>query len=361
MFKLFFPDLKMLFRNKQSAFWALMFPLMFTFIFGAFFGKSSTSGNLILINQSNTEIAKTLETTLKDVNIFKINTDYTDIEKAKDQVKEGKVAAVLVIPENFGALLPSAPKELMVIDDPANATTNVALLGFLDKFNTNLTFQINKINNPAFQVKEDKVNKKELSYFDFVLAGLLGLALMNASIVGIAVGMSKYREDKIFKRLTTTPMKSWWFIVNEVLSRLVLNFLQITIILLVGKYIFGAHIYGSFFVIYPIALLGGILFQLLGFVIASIVKTTDAAQGAAMAITIPMMFLGGVFFPIDGLPKWLFSIVQYLPIAPLLRMLRSVVLEGNSPLTNPVNLVIVLCWIVACLVIASLRFRLNEE
>jgi len=149
--------------------------------------------------------------------------------------------------------------------------------------------------------------------------------------------------------------------VNEVLSRLVLNFLQVSIILLVGKYVFDAHIYGSLLVIFPLALLGGILFQLIGFAVASIVKTTDAAQGAAMAITIPMMFLGGVFFPIDGLPKWLFSVVQYLPIAPLLRMLRTVVLEGGSPLTNPINMIIVLAWIVVCLFFASWKFRLNEE
>ena len=95
--------------------------------------------------------------------------------------------------------------------------------------------------------------------------------------------------------------------------------------------------------------------------IASFVKTTDAAQGAATAITIPMMFLGGVFFPIDTLPKWLIAIVQYLPIAPLLRIIRGVVLEGNSPFFNPSNIIIVMIWIVACLVIASWKFRLREE
>jgi ABC-2 type transport system permease protein len=81
----------------------------------------------------------------------------------------------------------------------------------------------------------------------------------------------------------------------------------------------------------------------------------------ATAITIPMMFLGGVFFPIDTLPKWLFSVVQYLPIAPLLRIIRGVVLEGNSPFFNPINIIIVLLWIIACLSIATWKFRLSEE
>jgi len=361
MAKLFLSDLKMLFRNRQASFWALMFPLMFTFIFGFFFGNKSTSGSIILINNSNTEIAQSLEKGLVDSNLFKINTGVKEVDAARDQVKKGKVAAVVIVPENFGAMLPDAPKNITVIDDPANIQINAILLGFLDKFTTAVTFQVNQIQGPLFSIEEEKINTKELNYFDFVLAGILGLALMNASIIGVSVAMSKYREDKILKRLTTTPMKSWWFIASEVSSRLIMNVIQVSLILAIGKYFFHAHIYGNIFVIYLLSLVGAVLFQLLGFVVASFTKTTDAAQGAATAITIPMMFLGGVFFPIDSLPNWLISIVQFLPIAPLLRIIRGVVLEGNSPFYNPINVILVLAWILVCLVLATWKFRLSEE
>ena len=134
-----------------------------------------------------------------------------------------------------------------------------------------------------------------------------------------------------------------------------------TIILLVGYFVFDAHIYGSLFVLIPLVLVGAILFQLLGFVIASFSKTADAAQGMATALTIPMMFLTGVFFPIDQLPKWLYSIVQFLPLAPLLRMIRQVMLEATSPFDNPINAIIVAAWIVGALLISIWKFRLTEE
>lgn len=361
MLKLFWADLKMLFRNKQASFWALMFPLMFTVIFGLFFGKNATNGNVIIINNSKSEIAKTIETTITDSKLFTINTSEKNVDSAREMVKKGKVGGVIVIPAGFGDLKPNAPRDITVINDPGNATTNTILMGFLDKFNTELTYKMNGIKATAFQVVEEKTNTNKLTYFDFVLAGMFGLALMNASIMGIAIGMNKYREDKILKRITTAPVKTWWFITGEVLSRLVLNFLQITVIYVIGKYVFDAHIYGSIFMLYLIALIGAIMFQLIGFALASIVRTVDAAQGAAMAITIPMMFLGGIFFPIDTLPKWLYSIVQFLPLAPLLRIIRGVILEGASILSDPTNLIIVGAWIVGCLIIASWKFRLNEE
>ena len=362
MLKLFLADLKMVFRNRQYAFWALMFPLLFTFMFGFFFGDNSTSGgNLILINNSDTQVATTLVKVLEDSRQFNISKDITDPNQAREQVEKNKVAASIVIPKDFGAITPDAPREIEVIFDPGNSTANAILFGFLDQFINQATFQAAGVKDRLYSIKQVKTNPNELNYFDFILAGILGLALMNSNIISIAVGMSKYREDKILKRITTTPMKTWWFIVGEIASRLVMNFIQVTLILVIGKYLFHAHIYGNILVVYGLALLGAVLFQLLGFVIASFVKTTDAAQGAATAITIPMMFLGGVFFPIDTLPKWLFSVVQYLPIAPLLRVIRSTVLEGESPLTNPTNLLIVFIWIIVALILASWRFRLSED
>lgn len=360
MFKLFIASLKILTRDRGLLFWSLMFPLMFTFIFGFFFGKgSSNAGTVILINNSTSQIAQTFEKTITDSGLFKVQKE-TDSAKSETLLKNGQAAAIVSVPQDFGAAVTNAPTQIKVTYDPATSQQNSIVLGFVSSFLTNTNFQINHI-NPTFSVLEDKTNTHILSYFDFVLVGLIGMALMNSSVQGIAIGMSKYREDKILKRITTTPLPSWKFIVAFVLSRLVLNVVQVVLIVSIGVYFFKAHIYGSYLLIFLFAMLGAILFQLIGFAIAGAVKTTEAAEGMATAVTIPMMFLAGVFFPIDQLPKWLYFFVQYLPLAPLLRMMRQIALESNSPLTNPVNLIIVGVWILVMLILAAYKFRLNEE
>jgi len=360
MWSLFKTDLKMLVRNKQALFWSLMFPLLFTFIFGFFFGKNSSGGTIEVIDKAKTPASETMITALKDAEIFKVN-EGTEIDKSEEEIKKSKISAVILIPEKFGTQAPDAPTEITLAYDQGNAQVGTILSSFLDKYLTQMSFQVQNA-QPIFSIDLQKVGSdNKLSYFDFVLAGILGLALMNSSIIGIAVGMSRYREDKILKRITTTPVKPWWFILAEVSSRLVLNIFQISLILTIGIVFFDAHIYGNYFILYGLAILGAILFQLIGFMIASFVKTTDAAQGAATAITIPMMFLAGVFFPVDALPKWLYFFVQYLPLAPLLKMIRGVALEGQSPFYVPSNIIIVLTWIVIALIISSYKFRLSDE
>lgn len=360
MLKLFWALLKILTRNRQALFWSLFFPLMFTIIFGFFFGKGNNSaGTVALVNHADTSISQTIEKTMENTNLFKVDKNVNE-KDASTLISNGKLSALVVIPENFGAQTPDSPTKIKVLYDPGNLQSSAVIVSYLNNVLTGVNYQIQNA-KPIYGVDEEKTNTHILTYFDFVLVGLIGLALMNSSVQGIAINMATYREEMILKRLTTTPLQPWRFIIAQVISNLILNIFQISLILAIGVYGFGAHIYGSYFLIYLFGIIGAILFLSIGFVITSFSKTAQAAQGMATAITIPMMFLAGVFFPIDQLPKWLFSIVQFLPLAPLLRMIRQIALESISPFSNPTNIIIVLAWIIIGLTIASLRFRLSDE
>ncbi len=360
MLKLIQLNLKMLFRQRQSLFWSLAFPIMFTLIFGFFFGGEETSvGTISVINKSETKLANRIETTLTDSDVFKIR-ETENIEEAEGLIETNDIVSVIYIPEDFGALSPESPKEIDVYLDPGNLTSNQVITAFLGNMLTGANFKVQNV-EPIFSINEVSSTSNELTYFEFVLVGLIGLALMNSSVQGIAITMSKYREDQILKRLVTTPIKPWRFVFAEVLSRLVVNIIQITVILAIGVYGFGANITGSLWLTVVFALISAFLFQLLGFVVASFSKNADAAQGMSMTITIPMMFLAGVFFPIDQLPEWLLSVVEWLPLAPLLRMLRAVMLEAKSPFLDPINMIIVITWIVVAAAISIYRFKLTDE
>ncbi|MCR4277945.1 MAG: ABC transporter permease [Candidatus Berkelbacteria bacterium] len=357
--KLFIANLKMLSRNKQLLFWSLAFPLIFTAIFGLFFGKDITAGNVILINESKSELATTLEKTFTDTNLFKVRKE-TDVEVAKKLLKKNQASSIVVVPATFGDVSPEASKTVTVLYDPASQQAGSIVISFVDKVLTGVNYQLQNA-KPIYGVTGEKTTSGSFSYFSFVLIGLIGMALMNSNVQSLAINMARYREDKILKRITTTPLPTWQFILAEVASHLVLNILQVGLVIAIGVYVFGGSVGGHVALLFALSLLGAVLFQLIGFVIASATKSASAAEGMSTAITVPMMFLSGVFFPIDQLPKWLFSVVQYLPLSPLLRMMREGALENLSPWSTPQNFIIVLAWIVAALLFAIRRFRLTEE
>lgn len=360
MYKLFIADLKMMFRNRQALFWTLLFPLVFTFIFGLFFGKSDVSaGTLALVQDSHTVLSQNIVQAIQGSGVFTI-TQATDLNQAKTLINTNKANVALLIPNNFGAQIKNAPTNLQIIYDPGNNTSYSVLTGLINNILTEVNLKVQGARS-IYGIQASTTTTRSYTYFDFILIGLIGMALMNSSIQGVAIAMSTYREKKIFKRITSTPLSPTIFILSEVLSRLVLNFVQVSLILLVGVYGFKAHIYGNIFLVYLISLIGGLLFQAIGFAVAASSKTTQSAEGMSQAITLPMMFLAGVFFPIDQLPKIVYNIVRFLPLAPLLRILRGVAIDSVSPLQSPKDILLVLAWVVVMLWIAIRRFRLSDE
>jgi len=360
MLNLFFANLKLLARDRQLLLWNLVFPVACTIIFGFFFGKNSTSaGTVALINKSNSELATTVEEAMNSSGLFTVRKE-TDLNTSKTLMRKGRVNAIVFIPETFGQTGEGTEKEIRLVYDPADPQASSVVNGFLSQLLTTANYKIQGA-HPIFSVKEELAVNSSFNYFGFVLIGLLGISVMSSAIQGIAVSMSQYREAKILKRITTTPLASWRFIGAEVLARLVLSTVQIGLIQAVGVYAFKASMPGNVPLLLILALIGAILFQLIGFIVAAFSKTTNAAENMAITITVPMMFLAGVFFPIDQLPKWLYSIVQYLPLAPLLKMMREVAFDNTGIFGDPQNLAILLAWIIAALIIAGYRFRLADE
>ena len=359
--KLFIADLKLLFRNKQSLFWAIAFPLIFATIFGFFFGSgTSGAGTVVVINQSSSTLAQGLVKNLNDQTTFTIKTE-SNSDSVRDEIKKGTAGAAVIIPEQFGEPTEAAPKNVVILYDPGALQTQAAIEGYLNQYLTQANFQALHA-TPIYGFDLQKANADStFTYFDFVLIGLVGMALMNSAIQGLAITMARYRDTQILKRITTTPLKPWVFIAAEVLSRLVLNAVQIALILGIGVKFFSAHITGSVPLLLLISLFGAILFQLLGFFVATMSRNTDTAQSMSQAITVPMMFLSGVFFPIDQLPHWLYSVVKFLPLSPLLRSMRSVALEGGSLANNVSDLTLISVWVIALAIITTYRFKMNAD
>lgn len=360
MYKLLVANIKQLTRNRQALFWTMVFPLLFVFIFGAFFGSDTMNvGTITLVNESDSELAQTIENTFRESDAFKLE-EVSSLDEGKDLLARNQAVAVLQIPPKFGTLESDDPRELQFVTDPGSAQSASIVSSVLSSILNQATLEMQSA-SPLFSINQQSASANKVTYFDFILAGLIGLSLMNSAVQGIAISIAKYRDEKILKRIMSTPLPAWKFTIAEIISRMLLNFVQISIILAVGIYVFNANIYGNFAMIYLIALLASVLFLTMGFVVAAFAKTTEAAEGMATAVTVPMMFLGGVFFPIDLLPQWLFNIVSFVPLAPLLQMLRGVMLEGASIVSEPRNLILVAAWIVALLLLAIWRFRFTEE
>jgi ABC-2 type transport system permease protein len=202
------------------------------------------------------------------------------------------------------------------------------------------------------------VGGNQLDYFDYVLPGLLAMGLMQFTMVGIAASVARFRETQVLRRLTATPVSPLAFIAGQVLARLAVSVVQVFLLLGTGL-LLGGTIVGNLAWVVLLAVLGNLVFLALGFAVAGRAPTVDAANNLAGLITLPLMFLSGMFFPIASLPGPVRVVAEWLPITPLVDGMRSVVLEGVGLGALGSELSLLAIWVVLSFALARLSFRMG--
>lgn len=363
--KLFIASLKILFRDRLTLFWGLAFPVMFVVIFGLFsFGGGAGTTRLAILDQAKTNASKQLIEAMRQIKFFKVNETIANEAEAKKTLQDGKLEAVIIIPESFGALssngAPPDTIEFTVYYDKANLIEYELVRSALNQFVDELNLMLMGVPK-LFSLKEESLEARNVSYMDFLLPGLMGMGLMFNGIILVAVDMTRYREQRILKRIRGTPLPPRTFIISQVLAYLVLVFLQASLIILVGTSFFGATIHGNLLNLYVMTLVGTLIFLNLGFIVAGLSRTASGASGLSQVIGMPLMFLSGTFFSTDGLPAVMQSVVQFLPLTPLMKALRAIAIN-DAPFTSlGPELLYVGVWLIVTFLIALKVFKFQTD
>ena len=361
MLKLFAASVKMLYRDRQSLFWALMFPIIFTVVFGLFDFSQAPEVRIAVTAEAPSPVSAALERGLGEVDSFEVNRT-TDVDAARRDLMDGEVDVVLSVPPIPAGEGPrSSPviqsTAVTVFYNESNFESNQFALGVIERIVDRMNLQMAGVTTPPLSVEATGVAARSIEYYDFLLPGLVAMGVMNFSITGMAIAVARYREQRILKRILATPLRPFRFLTAQVLSRLLLALVQAALIVAVGVFLFGANIYGNVAWIFILATVANLIFLNIGFAVAGRARNPDSAQGIASAVALPMMFLSGVFFPTDTLPQVMQAIVKFLPLTPLIEALRKVSLEGLSIVDTGPQLLLLGVWGVVSFALAAMNFR----
>ena len=357
--KLTWASIKMLYRDKQALFWAMVFPVLFAVVFGLFDFTDVPEARFGVVSEGASPVSEALASGLGEVDSFTVE-ERDDLAAARRELEEGELDVVLAVPEAPTAepgATTSEPIEVRVLFNESNQDVNQFAIDAVQRIVGQLNLELAGISTPPLRLEEEGVAGRSIEYYDFLLPGLVAMGVMNFSIIGMAVAISRFREQRILKRILATPLRPVKFLSAQVLARLLLALVQAGLILAVGVYLFGAQIYGNVLWLFVLATLANLIFLNIGFAVAGRASNPDAAQGIGNAVALPMMFLSGVFFPTDTLPQIMQTVVQFLPLTPLIEAMRMVSIEGLSIIDTGPQLLQLGAWVVVSFLIASRAFR----
>jgi ABC-2 type transport system permease protein len=174
-----------------------------------------------------------------------------------------------------------------------------------------------------------------LTFISYLAPGLIVLSLMSNGLIGNAETMATYRERGILRRIHTTPMPLWQWLLAHIVVGAIVMVGQSFLMIITSMLVFNARYdtWGLLAAI-PSVVLGAVMFMAMGQAVAAMVSKAKTVAVAAQVINVPLMFLGGLWTPIEMLPDWLQAISKYLPSAMMADLVRAPMLATFNIETN---------------------------
>lgn len=288
-------------RNRSSAAFVLLFPVILTLVVGFVFmhGHPFEKRYVAVVGAEDAPLARSVDALapFEEVRVGKERSEAEAIGKLRARM----ASAVVTRAEGEGVRIVVGPRDQLF---------GRGLLGALPV--------------PA---KLDVLEVPRWGYVHYLFPGLLTFSVMLSGLFGMGYPMALYRQNLFLKKLATTPLPRVTFVAAQVAARTLLVLAQIALLVLAAWLGFGMHFtFASIAWLFAIATLGLFVFLGAGFALACVIENADLVVDVISAVNMPLVFLSEIFFPLEALPRLLEVIGGILPSTQMVRLLRAVLL-----------------------------------
>lgn len=189
---------------------------------------------------------------------------------------------------------------------------------------------------------------------DFLVPGLLALAVMSTSMVSLGIATAYERYYGALKRLLGSPLPRVSLIAAKTLAVLLIEAVQITILLVIARVLFGWSPNAAPGIAIAAFALGSMAFAGLGLLLAGTLRA-EATLAVANGLYLVFLLLGGFILPLDRLPEPIAEAAHALPAAALTDAVRAALSGSTQSALGP--LALLAGWAVVAMGAAALTFR----
>jgi ABC-2 type transport system permease protein len=358
-------------RSKLRLVMLVLMPLFMMVMTGYIFPSSNTISNIpvAVANQDSGVQGSIFYDSLKAVNNvtkMMVLSDANDYDDIKLKIQDGVINAGILIGVNFSAELESGRQGIItVILDQANPQMSIMV-------ETTLNELIRQLGTQYAQFELANVTYAELvpyspsfrgiypgnpSYFEFMAPGIMTMVVMMALMTGLPHAISYEKDIGTLDGMLTAPIKKISIILGKSLAQTVRGLIQGIIVLILAILLFDVVINGSLLLVFLVLFLNVFSFVGMGILITSFTGKEETATMMMMTIMFPMMFLSGVFFPIQQMPVFMQTIAKFFPLTYAADAMRKVMILGANIPAISMDLIFLIVFGGVLLLVAIPMFK----
>jgi len=291
-----------------------------------------------LLDADRSEFSRSILASLSNSDYFALVREAADERGAERMLATGAVQFVVTIPADFSRRLVRGERPALLVE--ADATDPVATGNAIASLNQlALTALEHDLTGPlaplatqpgAFEVRVHALYNPEAVTQYNIVPGLMGVILTMTMVMMTGLAITRERERGTIENLLATPATALEVMTGKIVPYVLIGFVQVTIILILARVLFGVPMAGNLFLLYCAVLLFIAANLTLGLTFSSLARNQLQAMQMTFFFFLPSILLSGFMFPFRGMPGWAQTIGEVLPLTHFLRIVRGILLKGNT-------------------------------
>lgn len=340
-------------------------PILQLILFGFAINADPKALPTAVLSADNSVFSRSFVSAMENTGYFRVERSVATAAEGERLLQLGVVQFFVTFPENFSRALQRGERPVLLVEadatDPAATGNALAALAVLNQtaLNHDLTGALAPlVQGPApFEMRvQRRYNPEGITQYNIV-PGLVGTILTMTMVIMTSLAMTRERERGTMENLLATPVRPIEVMTGKIVPYIIVGYLQVTIILLASKLLFGVPMIGSLLLL-SVALIVFIAANLaVGFTFSTLAKNQLQAMQMAFFFFLPSILLSGFMFPFRGMPLWAQWIGEILPLTHFLRILRGILLKGNGVAEVLPNLWPIGAFLLAAGLVALARYR----
>jgi ABC-2 type transport system permease protein len=286
----------------------------------------------VVLDESRTWDSRRLIEVFRNSGNFDIIALVRSRAELKDRIEGGEANAGLIIPPDFlRQLRRERGAQVQVVVDAADPLASSAALAAAVQAGvarSNAIARAGGARAPALEVRVRPWYNPGLRSAVYIVPGIIGVLLSLTLVLITSMAIVRERERGTLEQLIVTPIDKTSLMLGKILPFLLIGYIQITVILLLGRLLFRVPILGSLPLLYLLSFSFIVASLALGLLMSTLVKSQVQAMQLSFLFLLPNILLSGFMFPRQAMPEVAQWVGAALPLTYFLTILRGVLLKG---------------------------------
>ncbi len=332
-------ELLQLRRDRMTLAMMVALPLLQLLLFGYAINTDVRHIPTLIFDQDQSAQSRDLGRSLEATRFYDLVGNVQSYDEIARALAAGTARAALVVPPRYASdLARGRPTSVqLVVDgsDPqivASATNTAASLiaaRSSELLLTRLPFARAGGSGTAAPISIEPTiwYNPELRTAVYVVPGLVGVILTMTMVMLTAMAMARERERGTLEQLIVSPIRRIELILGKIIPYVSIGYVQMTLVLLMGKLVFDVPVLGSLVLLYGMAFVFIAANLALGLFFSTVAQTQQQAMQMSFFFLLPNILLSGFMFPFEAMPEPARWLGQALPLTHFLRVVRGVALK----------------------------------